>query len=586
MKIMLMLFMTLFATVFGGIEKYFKPAEGKTEISRMRNIDFIYLLNLDPRPEKFKLCTDQLHPYGIFPYRFSAINGWEDLTVEMVNDVGVVLEPWMRRGFWGTCYLPGEEWQPHHEIIHRIGRNYFCHCMSRGAIAIALSHLSILQDAYDSGYNTIWVMEDDIEVIRNPHELSQLVEQLDKTVGCKNWDVLFTDRDTKNQRGEHVACTGYAQRPDFSPENPQQCLMRMRTGSLFERIGARYGAYSMIVRRSGIMSNVLPTQFNNIPLGENTGVVLGVKTVDLRGDLYPYNGAIIKNGKEGYRLFFRYDLLDGAARNGIFTHIGCVEIDSDFRQTEKEFVPIDLNSRYAEDPRVLQIQDRLFLIYNDLLQSDYVSNNRIMCMGEFSADNLKLQQTYRFDPCRQPIEKNWAPFVYAGPEGESDIYFEYMLAPRKLFKVLHWGEATLTHLFPSSHKNAGSCYWPKIWGELHGGSAAQEVDGQYLAFFHSSFQDKEDIMWYCLGAYTFETAPPFRMTGISHYPILFEGIYSTPPLHTADPKKRVIFPAGFVIEQRGGREVIQLSCGENDASVKVITLDKKQLLKGLKKINP
>ncbi|MFI5334690.1 MAG: hypothetical protein ACHQT8_05960 [Chlamydiales bacterium] len=31
-----------------------------------------------------------------------------------------------------------------------------------------LSHLSILQDAFDSGYETIWVMEDDIEVVRNP----------------------------------------------------------------------------------------------------------------------------------------------------------------------------------------------------------------------------------------------------------------------------------------------------------------------------------------------------------------------------------------------------------------------------------
>jgi GR25 family glycosyltransferase involved in LPS biosynthesis len=233
------------------VEKYFKKAEGKQPYNRMRNIDFLYVINLDKRPEKFALCEAALNPYGIRPYRFSAVNGWE-LPLTVINDVGVKLEPWMEHNHWGTYYSLDGGGMPEHEIIHQIGRNYFCHCMSRGAVAIVLSHLSVLQDAYDSGYETVWVMEDDIQVIRNPLELCDLIDKLDETVGQKKWDILFTDRDTKNQAGEYVPCLGHAWRPNFTPENPARFSIQKHVGRDFRKIGARYGAYSMIVRRSGM----------------------------------------------------------------------------------------------------------------------------------------------------------------------------------------------------------------------------------------------------------------------------------------------------------------------------------------------
>ena len=40
-------------------------------------------------------------------------------------------------------------------------------------------------------------MEDDIEVLQNPHRLSDLIDQLDLLVGSDGWDILFTDRDIK-----------------------------------------------------------------------------------------------------------------------------------------------------------------------------------------------------------------------------------------------------------------------------------------------------------------------------------------------------------------------------------------------------
>ncbi len=237
--------------LFADLQEHFKKAGGKADYHRIRNIDFIYTINLDQRPEKFAICNEQLNPYGIFPYRFSAVNGWE-LSLETINDVGVKFENWMAGGHRATFYEAQFEGNPEHEYIQQIGRTYFCHCMSRGAIGIVLSHLSILQDAYDSKYKTIWVMEDDIEVVQHPSKISFLIDRLDALVGKDGWDVLFTDRDTKNQMGEYVPATSFAWRPNFSPPNPKIFKKTKDIDGDFRRVYSRFGAYSMIVRRSGM----------------------------------------------------------------------------------------------------------------------------------------------------------------------------------------------------------------------------------------------------------------------------------------------------------------------------------------------
>jgi GR25 family glycosyltransferase involved in LPS biosynthesis len=242
------LFCLLFSFLHSSpLETHFKKAAGKSAIHSMRGIDFIYIINLDERPEKFTLCQQQLYQHAIIPYRFSAVNGWK-LSLETLNDVGVVFQQGMQGDFYGTYY---DSLEPQHAPTHQEGKNYFCHCMSRGAIGIVLSHLSILQDAFDAGYETIWVMEDDIEVIRSPHILSDFIDRLDALTN-RQWDILFTDQDTKGQDGNYVPCTAFARRPNFTPPDPTVFQLRQDLNHEFRRIGARYGAYSMIVRRSGM----------------------------------------------------------------------------------------------------------------------------------------------------------------------------------------------------------------------------------------------------------------------------------------------------------------------------------------------
>lgn len=251
-KQLTLIFITISCCLYGELNHFLKKiTDDKSSYSQIRNVDFIYMINLDQRPEKYNHTIEELAPFGIVPYRFSAVNGW-DLSLEEINMVGIKFQPWMKRDLMGTYYPPKGNGEAQHEIMHVPGRNYFCHCMSRGAIGIVLSHLSILKDAYDSGYETIWVMEDDIEVIKDPHCISDAIEKLDALVGRKNWDILFTDQDTKDQNGNYVPCMGSAQKPNFNPINPYKFYERVDVSEDFRRIGARYGAYSIIVTREGM----------------------------------------------------------------------------------------------------------------------------------------------------------------------------------------------------------------------------------------------------------------------------------------------------------------------------------------------
>lgn len=251
MRIYFTLTLLIFHTLQGQLADHLKKCPNKADNHKIDNIDFIYVINLDRRPDRWKKTCSQLHPYEIYPYRFSAVCGW-DLTIDDINDVGLKYTPEMQGGFMATSYHHKDNFKPSHEIIENFGQTYFVHCMARGTIGIALSHLSVLQDAYDSGYETIWVMEDDIEVIRDPRIIPDLISKLDAKVGYGNWDLLFTDRDIRNHEGSYTPCAGAARRPNFYPKKPNNYQLKAKVGKEFIKTGARFGATSIIYRRSGI----------------------------------------------------------------------------------------------------------------------------------------------------------------------------------------------------------------------------------------------------------------------------------------------------------------------------------------------
>lgn len=249
-------FLSFFLTPFfclsanASLEDHFVRIERKAEVHTMKNIDFIYMINLDSRKEKFARSCSQLEPYQIYPYRLSAINGW-NLSVQDLQDIGLKYSPDMKKHFLATCYLD-EDKIPTYTEMNQKGQAYFRYKMTLGMIGCLLSHLSVLQDALDSKYETIWVLEDDILVVDDPRQISELISLLDERVGKGNWDILFTDRDMLKTKDHYERCYGWSKRPNFTPKHPERFKMNTVIDETFRKIGARFGTHSMILRRSGI----------------------------------------------------------------------------------------------------------------------------------------------------------------------------------------------------------------------------------------------------------------------------------------------------------------------------------------------
>jgi len=274
------------------VEKYFKPALNKPESNGIANIDFIYVINLDKRHERYQRTKEALEPFEIYPYRFSAVNGWE-LPFEALGELGIVYQSWMPKGpICSTYRKSGFKEHESFEVMKEVGTAYYCHSLSRGAMGCLLSHLSIIQDAYDSGYKTIWVMEDDIKVIGNPHELSFLLNGLNRQ--APDWDVLFTDNEIKGSGGVPVPCTMIRPRPLLQVQPLEYYMTRTPLNADITKIGMRFGSASMIINRSGMkkLLDYFKTYKIYFPYDIDNFLVPGI-------NLYTCNKDIVSNIYDG-----------------------------------------------------------------------------------------------------------------------------------------------------------------------------------------------------------------------------------------------------------------------------------------------
>jgi len=297
MKYFVFISLALIGSLFSNIENHYKKIVDKPRDCKIKNIDYIYLINLDERDEKYQLSVDQLNKYGIKAYRFSAVDGWK-LSIEAINEVGTKYKRGMVGGYMATSYHPNQNFQPSHEIIKNFGQTYYCHCTARGTIGCALSHLSVLKDAYDSGYNTIWVMEDDIEIKQNPLILSKLIEELDKRTD-KNWDILYTDRDIRDKNGIYIPCSSAATCLGFNPNCPNPYALKIDKGPNLRQVGARFSTTSMIIRRRG-MEKILGFYKQHgmfLPIDMTLSLPKGIRLYTVRQDVVTnIAGAISDNG--------------------------------------------------------------------------------------------------------------------------------------------------------------------------------------------------------------------------------------------------------------------------------------------------
>jgi GR25 family glycosyltransferase involved in LPS biosynthesis len=284
----LFLFMANFSSLFCDalLDKHLRKCENK-KCSSIRNIDFVYLINLDRRPDRLNRCLQYLAPYGIVPYKFSAIDA-RTLSNEALSDVGLKFGPGMDGGCWVLTYKNGTE-TPQYVFLGKksYGRTVYSKWMSKGAIGCFLSHLSILKDAYDSHYNTVWVLEDDFAVHQDPRILSDVIDRLDSLVGKEGWDVCFTDN-----IGSHTAIENfqYKWRPDSHLSNFERFQEDRQINDEFQKIGSRERYHSVIWRRSGIKKILDYEKTHNIflPWDHEAALPDGMRLYNVRQPIVSY----------------------------------------------------------------------------------------------------------------------------------------------------------------------------------------------------------------------------------------------------------------------------------------------------------
>lgn len=274
------------------LESHFKNIERKSQPPQIQHIDFIYLINLDQRPEKLEYIAKQFDSYGLKFFRFPAIYGW-DLSREDFEDLGVYFLPGMRSmeqdrriAYNGQILVnplstakpevPGEFWRLGPQFYYK---NCFSVSMKAGAIGCTLSHLSILQDALDSGYETIWILEDDVRLCSDPRNLGKWIDLLDQTAGSETWDILYTDSVTYFKKHEDIE---WIWRPDISIDY-NRLIASTNLGD-FLQIGGRGHTHSMVIRRSG-MQKILEfykTKGMFLPYDMELSIIPNLRLINLK----------------------------------------------------------------------------------------------------------------------------------------------------------------------------------------------------------------------------------------------------------------------------------------------------------------
>lgn len=336
-------------------------------------------------------------------------------------------------------------------------------------------------------------------------------------------------------------------------------------------------------------------ELKGIPFGEDIGIIKSVKRITIDGVLAPHNASIVED-EDGYLMFFRNDIKQKKKIAGVQTpfrekisfagkkmpfrtHISAVRLDKNFEQ-KSPVQRINTRSDFSEDPRAFKVGEKTYLSYNDMQEN--ILYSRTIHLAEIDPKTLEpafisdIDQHIQHVDQVNHIEKNWVPFVKQ-EDGEEKIYFEYGINPHKIMRMKSPEKSEMDHLIYPHEVSFQKMPWKNVWGAFRGGTPAKLVNGQYLAFFHTLFYEGKRP-WYVMGAYTFEATAPYRVTAISPTPILFKGIYDTPTKNTAHSIKRAIYPAGIVLGNEEGRDVIYVSCGENDCTVKLITFDTEGLL--------
>jgi len=303
-----------------------------------------------------------------------------------------------------------------------------------------------------------------------------------------------------------------------------------------------------------------------------------------------WNASIIEQENE-YLLVFRHETVTKMCQECGLTEqqIKMVFLDRQFQQVSP-IKTVTSNTVTAEDARMHYVHGQIYLTCNSELHGHFHPWRRQMGIAKLDV-NLSTLSDFKEIPSggisTTPIEKNWPPFEY--PEHGGSLYYIYSTSPYKIIQVDHENRSAPVpasvsiHHAPPIAQNIDRIWNKDLWGEIRGGSPARLVDGVYLTFFHSlKYCSRDHSHYYVMGAYIFQDRPPFKILAMTSKPIVFKDMYSAPY-----KIKHVysIYPAGFAIEKKDGKTFLHVSCGENDTSIRIVSIDKDALLQSMTRLS-
>ena len=238
--------------------------------------------------------------------------------------------------------------------------------------------------------------------------------------------------------------------------------------------------------------------------------IFAVKQIKIPDYPNAYNPSLIPY-RGGYLLSFRYisrcpEKFKNNFHKTDLSFVGVVRLDKNFKVSENTVQLLNIvsySSKFsltAEDARLLNIGDRIFIIFNDLPPLQ-MPGKFAMYFGELVEERGMFVLKEPAKPLNYlhaiQVEKNWSPFSVG-----DQLYLIYSDEPRVILEV---------------DLNTGYCQevarttlnWNWNLGEIRGGTPAYLVNDTFLTFFHSSFSAKtRKGRAYVVGAYTFDKDPP------------------------------------------------------------------------------
>jgi GR25 family glycosyltransferase involved in LPS biosynthesis len=201
----------------------FFPSDLGSCPSSLKNVDQIYVINLDTRPEKWKRTSNELEKFGLKAIRVSGVNGAK-MDRELRKQITKEVLSW--------------------------------NALSDGQLGCFLSHLAVLKDAFNKQYKCVWVLEDDVHALEDLRGIDELIEKMDAF--DPEWDLLFTNINNRiNNRMDNPMLTfEMVMGPNFNYSLVNDPSFVPQENEDFRRIQYRLGTYSMIFSQRGVKKMV------------------------------------------------------------------------------------------------------------------------------------------------------------------------------------------------------------------------------------------------------------------------------------------------------------------------------------------